>query len=96
MGAQQFVTKAKGKTAKDAFNQAVSDAQYEYGHGGYTGTIAEKHDFVMITVPSDEKPDEYAWKLIEAYDSRIDDKWGPAGCIDCGDGTFLFFGSASS
>lgn len=96
MGAQQFVTKAKGKTAKDAFNQAVSDAQYMYGHGGYTGTIAEKHDFVKIAVPSGEKPEEYAWRLIENYDERINDKWGPAGCIDCGDGTFLFFGSASS
>lgn len=96
MGAQQFMTKAKGKTAKDAFWSAVDDACYEHGHGGYTGTIAEKAEFVMIAVPSGEKPEEYAWRLIENYDERIDDKWGPAGCIDCGDGTFLFFGSASS
>jgi hypothetical protein len=27
---------------------------------------------------------------------KVDDKWGPAGCIDMQDGTFLFFGWASS
>ena len=29
------------KKVKSAFRDACEDARYEYGHGGYTGTIAE-------------------------------------------------------
>jgi hypothetical protein len=42
MGAANFETVSSGKTAKEAFSRAVERAQYEYGHGGYSGTIAEK------------------------------------------------------
>jgi hypothetical protein len=96
MGAETFTTRAKGKTAKEAFNAAREEAQYEYGHGGYTGTIAEKSEFVMIPLPAGKKAEEYADELIEADDQRITSKWGPAGCFDLGNGTFLFFGWASS
>lgn len=48
MGADEFVIMASGRTAAAAFNSAVREAKYENGHGGYTGTIAEKHSFVMI------------------------------------------------
>ena len=48
MGGCTFYNEVEGKTAKAAFTRAVEDAQYESGHGGYTGTIAEKHSFVMI------------------------------------------------
>ncbi len=52
MGAEGFTTFAKGRTAKEAFEKAVTEAQYEYGHGGYTGTIAEKeHSFKMFPAP---------------------------------------------
>ena len=43
MGASTFLTRATGKTAREAFASATSDARYEHGHGGYTGTIAEKN-----------------------------------------------------
>ena len=42
MGGEIFYTKQKGSSANDAFQKAKQEAQYEYGHGGYTGTIAEK------------------------------------------------------
>ena len=74
MGANTFFTRAKGNTAKDAFNAAVKEAQYEYGHRGYTGTIAEKHDFVMITCPKGIKPIECADDLINEGDDRVDNK----------------------
>jgi hypothetical protein len=45
MGAEQFTCYASGKNAKAAFNAATEDAAWECGHGGYTGTIAEKSDF---------------------------------------------------
>lgn len=60
MGAEQFVTYARGKTAEEAFQNARSEAfqnarseaQYEYGHGGYTGTIAEKDNFKIVPLPA--------------------------------------------
>lgn len=100
MGAQAFDNVVKGcKTAKEAFNRAVEEAQYDHGHAGYTGTIAEKDTFVVIREPkcaSAKEGLELAEKLIEEGDDRVDDKWGPAGCIPCDDGTFVFFGWASS
>ena len=97
MGADTFFNHAKGKTANEAFKNAVQDAAHEYGHGGYTGTIAEKQSFVMIELPNDTKDAiAYANELIDNNDQRIDDKWGPAGCIKVKDGEYLFFGWASS
>ena len=59
MGACDFGVRAKGKTAKEAFNNAVEEAQYESGHGGYTGTIAEKHAFNLMAEPDQffERPE---------------------------------------
>lgn len=83
MGASTFEDYGYGKTPEQAFNSAVADSQYENGHGGYTGTLAEKHSFVVIPVPDEWKGNEekYAYHLIDENDPRIDDKWGPAGCI---------------
>jgi hypothetical protein len=96
MGASDFCVKGSGKTAKEAFNAAVEDARYEHGHSGYTGTIAEKDSFKMISVPDGIDPVEYAYQLLEEDDDRIADKWGSAGCIKLGDDKWLFFGYASS
>lgn len=97
MGADSFVVTSYGKTAKEAFRTAVEDALHEYGHGGYTGSIAEKHNFMMIECPKDKKPVEYAWDLVNTGDHRIDDKWGPAGCVKTSkDNVWVFFGVASS
>lgn len=82
MGANTFLTEARGSTAQEAFDSAVAAAQYDHGHSGYTGTIAEKSSFKVVT--GDPDPD------------RFDDKWGPAGCIALGDDLFVFFGWASS
>jgi hypothetical protein len=45
MGADQFFTIGLGPNQHRAFDNAVRDAQWEYGHGGYTGTLAEKSGF---------------------------------------------------
>ena len=101
MGATTFQTTARGETARHAFSEAVKDARYEYGNRGYTGSIAEKHDFVMIPLPRPRKDmtlddvDRFINDLIDNADPRIDDKWGPAGCIDLGSGYYYFFGWAS-
>lgn len=49
MGAEEFGEFVRGdRPAVDAFNEAVRQAQWEHGHGGYTGTIAEKEHFRII------------------------------------------------
>ena len=96
MGAQTFKQVGRGTTAKEAFSEAREEASYENGHGGYTGSLAEKGNFKEIHLPDGEDPFKFANKLIDEGDPRIDDKWGPAGCVKIKDGEYLFFGWASS
>lgn len=101
MGASVFETYGQGETALKVFNRLVEEARYDYGHAGYTGTIAEKNDFVMVSkeiFPSLKEASALANKLIDEDDERISDKWGPAGCVKFlkdGKTYFLFFGWAS-
>lgn len=55
MGATNFDHASFGKDADEAFRKAVDEAAWENGHGGYTGTIAEKTEFQMVKVPSGRK-----------------------------------------
>ena len=102
MGANTFTHYANGANANDAFQDAVDDARHEYGHGGYTGTIAEKDSFVMMKPEEDtsawSKGDYENWadKIIKEDHPKIADKWGPAGCVQISAEEFIFFGWASS
>ena len=96
MGADVFMITATGVSARDAFNNAREEALWEHGHGGYTGTIAEKDSYKLISLKEGYEPYEYAEVLIDEGDPRIDNKWGPAGCFDLGGCRYLFFGWASS
>ena len=107
MGAEQFTHSATGRDAQEAFTAAQGEARYDHGHAGYTGTIAEKDEFVIIEVPDNPTPDweaadTYANQLLTEDDPRVDSKWGPAGAIQVHDSerkpttTWLFFGWASS
>ena len=51
MGASEYKRVGKGKTAKAAFDRLVEKAQWEHGHGGYSGTIAEKGSCVEFPRP---------------------------------------------
>ena len=138
MGADSFLTRSKGTSAEEAFQDAVGRARHEHGHHGYTGTIAEKTRYLIIdedlqsltnrvaraidrvnrqpaTAYARETTRLYEQRLanlqgIEAHaltprsiadtlllidDSRITDKWGPAGCLRAGNGEYVFFGWAS-
>lgn len=111
MGADEFTTLGVGKSMADAFRQARERAQWEHGHGGYSGTIAEKGNAVVVGQPSQplplDKARELAWAMMENDDPRVSDKWGPAGAIRVDTATtstgtaegmeaWLFFGWASS
>lgn len=96
MGASEFMNFEKGNSMREAFNTAVTEAAYEHGHGGYTGTIAEKSEYTLIGLAADRKEAKaMALKLLEEGDKRVDNKWGPAGAIEIGDFGYLFFGWAS-
>jgi hypothetical protein len=56
MGAVGFYTKAVGSNPQQAFVDAVKAAAFENGHGGYTGTIAEKSKYRMFNVPARRLP----------------------------------------
>lgn len=114
MGSTTFTTRVqvtKTTSDADAFRMAHEQAKHEHGHGGYTGTLAEKNGFVLIArVKSEENARAIAEALIhhgtngilayrrEAIDI-VDDKWGPAGAlrypIDAKHDGVLFFGYAS-
>lgn len=92
MGGEWFEWKSNGVSAQDAFRNAVAQARYDYGHAGYTGTIAEKDSFITIDVPLDsiERVTDITRgtvirDLIETCyndeDHFCQDKWGPAACV---------------
>ncbi|MDX1408317.1 MAG: hypothetical protein R3330_09290 [Saprospiraceae bacterium] len=48
MGATTFFTVSLGRNPHQAFDRAREEALYVHGHGGYTGTIAEKDSFKFM------------------------------------------------
>lgn len=103
MGAQQFENEVSTPhSMQAAFDMVRRAALHEYGHGGYTGTIAEKIEVVAIeSAIGWNRARARALELLKADDERIDDKWGPAGAIrvlaedEKTQLGFLFFGWAS-
>jgi len=53
MGAEAFQTSTKAESFREAVDKATADALYWHGHGGYTGTIAEKDGAVEYEIPWD-------------------------------------------
>lgn len=102
MGAGTFITEADGSDLAIAFQAAREAAAYEHGHGGYTGTLAEKDDVVVIEATPLNPNAAYALatRLINEGDPRVDDKWGPAGAIavnrDTREVTFTGLSAAST
>ena len=97
MGATVFSCSAKGKDANEAFSVACSEALYEYGHGGYTGSIAEKSSFRLVPLHESVIKDKVLFfdKIRRLIDDEFSDKWGPAGCVELTPGEYYFFGWAS-
>ena len=91
-----------------AFRAAVWEAERQHGRGGYSGTIAEKLSFILVTASGDRnarryiavgtRPGDLDGDAVNAGDDvtlLADDKWGPALCIADADG-WTFFGWAST
>jgi hypothetical protein len=95
MGATNFHDSGVGKSANDVFGDLVDEATWEHGHGGYTGTIAEKPGFRMFEPPKGMSVRDFI-NAVDSYDPDndkdapyevrqaykvYDDKWGPAVCV---------------
>ena len=98
MGAEQFEcfhpASDEINTVEKAFTALYQQAEYEYGHSGYTGTIAEKDGFTVIETVTKPKAELEAattsWGALRLGEVGVtpdwdhpaaDDKWGPAACI---------------
>jgi len=103
MGARPFMVESDIPDLLTAFRQAVEEARWEHGHGGETGTIAEKDQVREVRPPrpmTDEEKVAWAWRLIEDEEDEpdldwIQDKWEPAAAIRLDTGAWLFFGWAA-
>jgi hypothetical protein len=103
MGADEFSNKRSAKSATEAFRALVEEALYEEGHGGYTGTIAEKSTFEMEDPWFGETPAACLKRCRNDEGHWSNDKRGPAACVDLGPDSavpgnriFVFFGLAPS
>ena len=77
MGASTFYQFQQGEDLQTAFRAACEQARYEHGHGGYTGTLAEKHDVVISRDPVDlATARARAEQLIDAAEQHFLDQAG--------------------
>lgn len=87
MGSNVFCQYQPTPDPAAAFREAAERAAYENGHGGYTGSLAEKRSYTVIDKLPRSRSDAqaYASALIDANDERVNDKWGPAGALAVAD-----------
>jgi hypothetical protein len=85
MGANEYMVFEEGPNPQTAFDRAVASASHEYGHGSYSGTIAEKRGDGFRKYQPDPLPLEaartLASQLMDGDDGEITDKWAPANAI---------------
>lgn len=84
-GAQPFAQVGDGKYAKEVFNKLVDEANYEYGHDPYNGTISTTNfggSTIKIADTYSEEADAKAKEYIENDDNG--EKW-VSKCLDLGE-----------
>ena len=100
MGAEVFTEVYSGdKSIKDAFAELTEQAAWDYGHSGYTGTIAEKTEFVLRSKKVFDTREEAETWADHDLDIHDHDKWGPAWAVkfrNMDKEGFIFYGWASS
>lgn len=92
MTLKPFIVLITGQSPERAFDTGTHAARLAFGNGGFTGTLADKGDFVLIRCPKHYEPRAYAESLIDLLDPRICDMWSPAGMIQQGPGSWWAFG----
>jgi len=100
MGAESFCAEVQVKSdgkIQDAFTKVKRQAQYDHGHAGYTGTIAEKDNWI-VRQKEPFATQQDAMDFVEK-DQNENDKWGPAFVVSYLHPkglVFVFYGYASS
>ena len=61
MGATEFSVDRIGLSVDAAYDEQVAADHYDFGHSGYTGTLAEKDGFILIP-----RPPRYTAEKVEA------------------------------
>ena len=100
MGACNFIEFGKGKTAQEAFGILVSEAEWDYGHDPYNGTISTTRLVGNNIIVADEWCDGARDMAIKV---AVADGWGEkresraVDCGECGDGLHMwaFYGWAA-
>jgi hypothetical protein len=92
MNLQPFIQLVAGESPSRAFDIGTHEARLAFGTNGFTGTLADKGDFVIIRCPKHCEPKAYAESLIDLADERIAEMWSPAGMIQQGPGAWWCFG----
>ena len=77
MGAHNFEATAFGATPQEAYEEAVQDSLFEYGHNPYNGTISTTNGFVMIPKEDGETDGQWHNRVID--DDRVQ-KWEDCAC----------------
>lgn len=99
IGAEQFEHYVNNPDPDEAFRTAQDEAFYDHGHSGYSGTIAEKPSYQIITDDVFTASEANTYMDTVQDHPIVDDKWGPAAAIRVADDKrdgWLFFGWASS
>jgi len=92
MTLQPFIVLITGQSPERAFDTGTHAARLAFGNGKFTGSLADKGDFVIIRCPKHYEPRAYAEFLIDSKDPRISEMWSPAGLILQGPGAWWAFG----
>ena len=67
MGAVNFTCEGQGNSLEEAFVEAREQAAWEHGHGGYTGSLAEKDSAIEARgIPDGMEAFDYADFLVRA------------------------------
>lgn len=75
MGACSFINRGRGKSARQVYDNLVDNAESEYGHDPYNGTISTTHGFSDVT---------NEWKASKLdIDKFINKKLNDANKYDC-------------
>ncbi len=79
MGGSYDDTKVLGRTPEQAFDTAHRDSQWENGHGGYSGTLAEKDGATFIGVlPARITPERFVQLTRQWWAYEHDGFWTEA------------------
>ena len=75
MGAEAFVSVSSlCNNAEEAYQLTVKDAQWEHGHGGYSGTIAEKNGYYLVPRPHGMRPETIEKAVWDLFNTQT--PWG--------------------